>query len=106
MMYRLDATDGQMDEVQAIVIQAIDELMTAHGPKGDDGDAFSALLTADTIDRAALEAMRQKHLGRAEVMSEIAMTRFADVLEVLTPEQRAQLDEKFSKHRRRHRRWH
>ena len=50
--------------------------------------------------------MRQKHLGRAEVMSEIAMTRFADVLEVLTPEQRAQLDEKFSKHRRRHRRWH
>jgi len=105
MMHRLDGTDAQTEQVQAIVTEAIDELIAAHGPKDGLGDAFSAILTADTIDRDALETMRRQHLDRAEVMSEIAMTRFADVLEVLTPEQRAKLDKKFSKHRGRHG-WH
>ncbi|MCR9094945.1 MAG: Spy/CpxP family protein refolding chaperone [bacterium] len=105
VMWRLDGTDEQTERIQAIVADAVDELAAAHGPRDDLRTELAALLTADTIDRDAMEALRVKHLDRAERMSQVVTTRLADVLEVLTPEQRQRVEERLAKHRRR-RGWH
>ena len=105
LMWRLDGTDDQTERLQAIVTQAIDELAVAHGPRDDLRAEFSTLLTAETIDREAMEAMRVKHLDRAERMSRIVTAHLADALDVLTPEQRAKIEERLAKRRGR-RGWH
>ena len=102
LMWRLDGTDEQTERLQTIVLDAIDELALAHGPREDVRAELSALLTAETIDRDAMEALRVKHLDRADRMSGIVTARLADALEVLTPEQRQKVDERLAKHRRRH----
>ncbi len=105
LMWRLDGTDEQTERLQSIVAEAVDELSAAHGPRDDLRAEMTRLLTAETIDRDAMEAFRQQHLERAERMSRIATTRLADALEVLTPAQRAQVGERLARHDRRHR-WH
>ena len=101
MLRKLDATEDQEERIQVIVGDAIDELALAHGPRGEGREEFSALLTAETIDREALEAMRRRHLDRADQMSAVATEHLGEVLEVLTPEQRQQLKERMLKHHKR-----
>jgi Spy/CpxP family protein refolding chaperone len=49
------------------------------------------LLTGDTIDRAAIEAMRAEHLQLAEQASRRVAQALADTVEVLAPAQRKEL---------------
>ncbi|MEM9174429.1 MAG: periplasmic heavy metal sensor [Myxococcota bacterium] len=105
LVWRLDGTDAQTEALEGIVLDAIDELAAAYGPREDVRAELSALLTADTIDRDAMEALRARHFERADRLTGIATARLADALEVLTPAQRAQLDERLDKRRRR-RGWH
>jgi Spy/CpxP family protein refolding chaperone len=60
------------------------------------------LLAKPNVDRAALEAIRAQEIQAADAMSKRFVQSLADVAEVLTPEQRAQLAEKM-KQRREHR---
>lgn len=105
LMGRLDGTEEQTDRLQAIVSEAVDALAETRGPREDLRAELARLLTADPIDRTAMEALRQQHLERAERMSAIVTTHLADALEVLTPEQRQQLQTRLAKHPHRGR-WH
>lgn len=105
LMWRLDGTDEQTERLQAIVAEAVDELAAAHGPRDDLRAELSRLLTAETVDRDAMESLRQQHLARAERMSRVVTTHLADALEVLTVEQRQKVQARLDKHSRRHR-WH
>jgi Spy/CpxP family protein refolding chaperone len=49
------------------------------------------LLTAPTVDRPALEALRAAQLAEADAASRRMVQAIADAAEVLTPEQRAKL---------------
>jgi Spy/CpxP family protein refolding chaperone len=60
------------------------------------------LLAKPNVDRAAIEAIRAQEIQSADAMSKRFVQALADVAEVLTPEQRAQLAEKM-KQRREHR---
>jgi len=62
-----------------------------------------ALLSAETIDRAAIEHLRAEQLQLAEAGSKRLVVALADAAEVLTQEQRVALAERMA-HRRR--RWH
>ena len=57
------------------------------------------LLSHDTVDRAALEALRADQLKLAEQASRRFTQALADVADVLTPEQRKALAERIG-------RWH
>lgn len=101
----IDATDAQSAQIRAIGDEIFARLATAHADRRSDGDALRAALSADQLDRTALEAIRSAHLARADALSADVATRLADALEVLTPEQRQRLiarADEFRAHRRNH----
>lgn len=102
MLRKIDATGEQTAAIQQIIGGTIEELAAAHEQRGNLHDEISALLTAETIDREALEAMRADQLARADQMSRIATESLADAMEVLTVEQRTELEKRIAKHRRHH----
>jgi Spy/CpxP family protein refolding chaperone len=57
------------------------------------------LLTGDTIDRGAIEALRAEHLQLAEQASRRLAQAVSDAAEVLTPVQRKELAARMEKHR-------
>jgi Spy/CpxP family protein refolding chaperone len=64
------------------------------------------LLTQPTIDRAAIEAFRTEQMALAEAASKRIAQALGDAAEVLTPEQRREVDS-FLQWRRSHwRPWH
>jgi Spy/CpxP family protein refolding chaperone len=99
---RLDASDEQSAAIRTIVMATIDDLDAARGDLGNGRAEFLELMTATPIDRDALERLRVAHVERVNEMSQIVAASLADVMDVLTPEQRAQLEEHFAEHDGRH----
>lgn len=90
----LDATTEQQDKLRAIVKSAVkdvlplrEKLRTARGQAHD-------LLTAQTIDRAAIEKLRADNVALVDQASKRIAQALGDAAEVLTPEQRRKLDER------------
>ena len=63
------------------------------------------LLTANTIDRAALEKVRAERLAEADRVSKELVNALADVAEVLTPEQRVIVNERLEQFKSMRRHW-
>jgi Spy/CpxP family protein refolding chaperone len=55
------------------------------------------LLSAATIDRAAIEALRAEQVALADATSKRLAQALADTADVLTPEQRVKLAERVSR---------
>ncbi|MFD2184681.1 Spy/CpxP family protein refolding chaperone [Rhodoplanes azumiensis] len=90
----LDTTTEQQDKLRAIVKSAVkdvlpmrEKLRTARGQAHD-------LLTAQTIDRAAIEKLRADNIALVDQVSKRIAQALGDAAEVLTPEQRRKLDER------------
>ena len=99
----IDATDAQKQRLDPIVKQAVKDLLPLREKARAARTQAVALLTADTIDRSAIEALRAEHLQLAEQASKRLTQALADVAEVLTPAQRKDLAARIEKHRGR---WH
>jgi periplasmic protein CpxP/Spy len=99
----IDATDAQKQRLEPIVKQAVKDLLPLREKVRAARAQAVALLTADTIDRSAIEALRAEHLQLAEQASKRLTQALADVAEVLTPAQRKDLAARIEKHRGR---WH
>lgn len=87
----VDANDTQRAEIRGIVDQASTDIGTMTGDIDDLHDQIKTLLAAQTIDRAAFEALRQDVLATGDAVSARAMEAFLDAAEVLTPDQRGKL---------------
>lgn len=99
----IDATDPQKQQLEPIIKQAAQDLLPLRERmRAARGEAL-ALLSAETIDRSAIERLRAEQLQLAETASKRLTVALADAAEVLTPEQRQALAERL-RHRRRH--WH
>ena len=89
----VNATQSQEDQILAIV----DGLFERHKTMAPAREALhqraAAALTADTVDRAALEAIRIDGMRMADDGSKELVKAIADIAEVLTPAQRRQLAE-------------
>ncbi len=101
----IDGTDAQekamidLITAQAVKLQPVRKRWKASGEKLKD------LMLATTIDRAAVEAVRAERLADADTISKGVMKTLADVAEVLTPEQRVQLNERVESFRGRRGFW-
>jgi Spy/CpxP family protein refolding chaperone len=102
--YRLadiDATPEQKAKIASIMQGAANDLSSLRGQGRELRRQSVELLTAPSIDRAQLEALRVQQSQLHETVSRRMLQAIADAAEVLTPEQRAQVAEKMH---RRHRR--
>ncbi|HKA41451.1 MAG TPA: Spy/CpxP family protein refolding chaperone [Burkholderiales bacterium] len=96
----IDATDEQKQRLAPIVKQAVKDLLPLREKARAARTQAVALLTGDSIDRAAIEALRAEHLQAAEEASRRIAQALADVAEVLTPAQRKDLAARMEKYRR------
>jgi periplasmic protein CpxP/Spy len=100
----IDATPEQEDKLWAIIDGARSELRPTFREFRDTRKAIVGILSAATIDRAALEKVRSERVAAIDEVSRKMTTALAAAAEVLTPEQRAKLVEHF-KERGWHGRW-
>ena len=95
----IDATDAQKQLLSPIVKGAARDLWPVRAKMHDARRQAVELLSHDTVDRAALEALRADQLKLAEQASRRFTQALADVADVRTPEQRKALAERIG-------RWH
>jgi Spy/CpxP family protein refolding chaperone len=97
----IDASEEQQDRVNAIAAGAVDDLFRLRQQHVTNREAFHAQLGGASIDRAALDEVRKSEIALADEASKRLVRAVADVADVLTPEQRQALMERFHrKHER------
>lgn len=96
----IDATPDQKTRISAIAKQAAADLAPLRGTHMEARRKSLELLTQPTIDRAQLEALRVQQMQLGETVSRRMVQAMADAAEVLTPEQRVKLAEKWQARRR------
>ena len=90
---KLNLTDDQMQKIRAIMQAHRDEIAAALTTLNDKHKALLAAVRADPVDEAAIKAAAN---GMGDAIGNASILRAKirqEVLAVLTPEQRAQIDE-------------
>ena len=103
MLDDVDASDAQRQQVQSIITAHNETLNSMRDAGKKLHQESRALLSAPTIDRTALENLRQQQIASFDRSSREMTAMLADIAEVLTPEQRQQLAEKMQKRFEHHR---
>jgi periplasmic protein CpxP/Spy len=88
---RAEASDEQRQQIEAILERVFDAHKSLRAEREAMREEAAAVLTADSIDRARLEALRARHLQLIEKGSRQVTQAIGDAAEVLTPEQRRKL---------------
>lgn len=89
----VNASEAQEERILAVVGTLFAQHEQMAGVHHEMHQRALAALTADPIDRAALEAVRTEAIGRVDECSKDLVKAAADIAEVLTPDQRRQLAE-------------
>ncbi|TMG94846.1 MAG: periplasmic heavy metal sensor [Betaproteobacteria bacterium] len=95
----IDATEEQKQKLAPIVKQAAKDLLPLRERIREARGKALELLTQDSVDRTAIEALRAEHLQLAEQASRRIVQALGDAAEVLTPAQRKELAARVEKHR-------
>ena len=99
MLGSVDATEEQRERIDAILAGAVDDIF----PMRDEHQAHRRDLMAELarpqIDRTGLERVRTAELALADKATARLLDAAVAVAEVLDPEQRQQLVERFARHR-------
>lgn len=103
LMGKVDATDAQQDRIWAIVDKTRSDLRPVGREFRDSREKVAALLSAPTIDKAAVEALRAERIAAIDNASKQAVAALVEAAEVLTPEQRKELADEMKE--RGDRRW-
>lgn len=88
---KVDATADQRARVDQILDATSPQMWNLRGEARDIHGELHDLLTAETIDRAALEAARKDAVDLVDRGSKVVASALADAAETLTPEQRRTL---------------
>lgn len=100
----VEATAEQEERIWTIIDGTRTELRPMMREFRDARGAVMELLGAETIDRAAVETMRAERIAAVDEASKALTSALVEAVEVLTPEQRANLVEHLQE-RGSHRRW-
>lgn len=93
VMDEIGASDEQQDKIWAIVDRTRSDMRPVGRQFRGMREEVTALLSAPTIDKAAVEALRAKRIAEVDAASKTAVAALVEAAEVLTPEQRAKLAE-------------
>ncbi len=94
----IDATDEQADKIYEIMDEARSEFRPLFREFRDTRDDLKDILSAETIDRAALETLRSERVAALDNVSKTMTDALLEAADVLTPEQRAELVKLFEEH--------
>ena len=93
-----DATADQKTRLTAIFKSAFADLKPLHDQQRATRQKIVSALSQRSIDRTALEQLRQSQMQVADQISKRMTQAFADAAEALTPDQRTKAAERFQKH--------
>lgn len=102
MLTAVDATADQKTRIKEILHKGFESIAPLHEKLADTHRDLHQLITAPTIDRAALEQLRAARVGDLDQASKVMVQTLADAAEVLTPEQRAKLGKLMAEHQHQH----
>lgn len=102
----VDATAEQQERLRGIVRSAVRDLVPLREKAVSSRQRGRELLTATTIDRAAIETLRTEQMALADQATGRFTQALADAASVLNPEQRRKLAERADRWRSFHRGWH
>jgi periplasmic protein CpxP/Spy len=100
MMGKVGGTDEQRATLKTIADQTVPRMAALHTEGRDLKNEVRDLLTAEKIDREALEAARKDAIDLADRGSKVVISAVADAAEALTPEQRRKIAEAMAKFQR------
>lgn len=89
----VDASDEQKQQARRITDRLVDELGPLAAQHREHRAAIHQAFAGAEVDREALEQLRRSELTLADQASKLAVGAFADLAELLTPEQRQELVE-------------
>lgn len=92
----VSATADQQAKISEIAKAAVADLQPLHQQLLDAHKKAIDIFRQPTLDRAALEALRAEQIGRVDAVSKRLTQAFADMADVLTPEQRAKLADRIN----------
>lgn len=104
----VDATNEQTEKLRTIVRTAVKDLIPLREKIKSARGRVRDLLTAPTVDRAALESLRTEQMANIDAATRRIAQALADAGDVLSVEQRRKLEERLDEWRE-HRafwRWH
>jgi Spy/CpxP family protein refolding chaperone len=99
VLTKVDASDAQKAEVRAILEPLAAELQPVRETFVANRESMVRLLLAPAIDRTELEALRSEQMDQADTVSRTLVSTLADVADVLTPEQRSELESRIAERR-------
>jgi protein CpxP len=102
----IDATAEQQDKLRTIAKAAVKDLVPMREKAQSARERARSLLTATTIDRAAIEAFRADQVALADQASKRIAQALGDAAEVLTPEQRRKVEDRLESRRNHWHGWH
>jgi len=97
----IDATEDQKQRLAPILKDAAKDLAPLRETARATRAQAIELLTQDKIDPAAIESLRAEKMRLADEASRRFTRALSDAAEVLTPEQRKTLAQRFERHRHR-----
>lgn len=106
----IDATPEQRQQIKAITDKLVNDGLAMRGKHGEVRDALHEQWGADQVDAEALHALVDERIGEFQSLSHQVVDAMAEIHDILTPEQRAQLsalmEERADRHHGRcHRGW-
>jgi protein CpxP len=94
----LDANNDQQEKLRGIVRAMLKDVLPARDRAFAARRQARELLTATTIDRAAIEKLRADQIALADTVSKRVTQALGDAADVLSPEQRRKLADRFPPH--------
>jgi len=102
MLEQVKANDSQRTTIKAIFDRMFTEMRPIHQQHKALHDQFVAALSADSVDRAAVEQLRKQISPLADQASQVFSKAVLDASQVLTPEQRQALMKNIQEQHGRH----
>jgi Spy/CpxP family protein refolding chaperone len=94
----IDATNEQQEKLRGIMRAMLKDVLPARDRAQAARRQARELLTATTIDRAAIEKLRADQIALADSVSKRFTQALGDAAEVLSPEQRRKLADRIPPH--------